>query len=58
MELIFSEIYPESKSDSNITEKNLMLFVEKNLICRKNPISQFKDNIKSCQIKGSLKRLC
>ena len=40
---MFSEIYLESMSDSNITEKNL---------------SWVEENMKSCQIKGSLNRLC
>ena len=44
MVLTFIEIYPESMSDSNILEK-------------KSVISWVEENMKSCQIHGSLNRL-
>ena len=46
MKLIFSETYPGSKSDSNVTEKNLI------------QLAGMRKTMKSCQIKGSLNRLC
>ena len=46
IELMFSEIYPRSTSDSNITEKNLM------------QLTGLKKNMKSCQIKESLNKPC
>ena len=46
IELMFSEIYPRSTSESNITEKNLM------------QLTGLKKNMKSCQIKESLNKPC